>query len=45
VCAIPVKWKLSGIDTLPMEFTLVNISGDLKPTQVAIIEVSFKALN
>ena len=32
VCAIPVKWKLEGVDELPVEFSVVNIFGELKPT-------------
>ena len=31
VCAIPVKWKLEGVDELPVEFSVVNIFGELKP--------------
>lgn len=41
---IGAKWKLSGLDTLPEEFTVTNTSGELQPTQEARIDVRFKAI-
>ena len=41
---IGAKWKLTGLDTLPEEFTVTNTGGELTPTQEARIEVRFKAL-
>jgi len=32
ICAIPVKWKLVGVEQLPAEFSVINIFGELKPT-------------
>ena len=43
-CAIQVKWRLKGLENFPKEFTIVNTSGDLKPTQETVIEVFFKAI-
>ena len=44
VCAVPVKWKVSGLQDLPEEFSVQNTSGVLKPTQEAIIEINFKGI-
>lgn len=41
---IPCKWKLTGLESLPEEFSLQNTFGELKPTEETIVEVSFKAL-
>lgn len=38
------KWKITGLETLPEEFTVTNTGGELTPTQEARIEVRFKAL-
>lgn len=43
-CAIPVKWKLIGLQTLSEEFVVVNTAGELKPCQETKVEVTFKAL-
>ena len=44
VCAVPVKWKISGLEELPEEFNIQNTSGLLKPTQEAIVEINFKGI-
>jgi hypothetical protein len=31
VCAIPVNWKLNGVENLPAEFEVPVKSGTLKP--------------
>jgi len=41
---IPCKWKLTGLENLPEEFSLENTSGELKPTQETTVSVNFKAL-
>jgi hydrocephalus-inducing protein len=41
---IPVKWKLTGLDTLPEEFTVTNTAGELQPTQDSKIDIKFKAI-
>ena len=43
-CAIPIKWKLNGLNTLAEEFQVVNTFGELKPCQETKVEVTFKAL-
>lgn len=40
-CAIPVKWKLNGIDQLPEEFTVSKDNGIIKPCKDEVIEVTF----
>lgn len=44
VCAIPVKWNLKDVESLPQEFQVINTSGELKPLQEAVVDVKFKAL-
>ena len=38
---IPAKWKLTGVDVLPSEFTVTNTSGELQPTQETLIDIKF----
>jgi hydrocephalus-inducing protein len=42
--SIPCKWKITGLENVPEEFSFVNTSGDLKPTQETVVEVNFKAI-
>lgn len=42
-CAIPTKWKLSGVENLPEEFNVSKTSGLLKPCKDEVIEITFKA--
>lgn len=42
-CAIPTKWKLSGVEDLPEEFKVSKTSGLLKPCKDEVIEITFKA--
>ena len=44
ICAIPIKWKLNGINNLPEEFLVNNVAGELKPCQETVVEVTFKAI-
>ena len=41
---IPSKWRLSNLETLPEEFTIMNTNGELQPTQDCRIEIKFKAI-
>lgn len=41
---INAKWRITGADSLPEEFSILNTEGELKPTQEAVVFVSFKAL-
>lgn len=41
---IPAKWKLTGIDNMDEEFSVINTNGELQPTQEAKIDVRFKAI-
>ena len=43
VCSIPCKWKLTGIDDLPAEFTVSHTSDILKPCQEQVIQITFEA--
>ena len=43
-CAIPVKWRLTGVDKLPEEFEVSLTEGRLEPTKVVEVNVTFKAL-
>ena len=43
-CAIPIKWKLNGINTLPEEFQTGVSFGELKPCQETKVDVTFKAI-
>jgi hydrocephalus-inducing protein len=45
ICAIPVKWKLNGVEALPKdEFRIENTNGLLKPCQDTIVEITFTAV-
>lgn len=41
---IPIKFKLTGIESLPEEFSVDKKEGQLKPTEEVTIEVTFKAI-
>ena len=43
VSAIPIKWKLSGIEGLPEEFTVSKANGIIKPCKEEVIEIIFSA--
>lgn len=43
VCAIPVKWKLNGIEGLPEEFQVSKANGMIKPCKDEIVEITFTA--
>jgi hypothetical protein len=43
VCAIPIKWKLSGIEGLPEEFKVSKSDGMIKPCKDEVIEITFSA--
>jgi hydrocephalus-inducing protein len=43
VSAIPIKWKLSGIEGLPEEFVVSKINGIIKPCKDEVIEITFSA--
>lgn len=43
-CAIPVKWKLNGLEKLEKEFNIQNTSGILRPTQETVVDVTFTAI-
>ncbi len=43
VCAIPVKWRLTGIEELPEEIEVLKSSGMLKPCKEEVIDVKFVA--
>lgn len=43
VCAIPVKWKLTGIEGLPEEFQVSKTSGTIKPCKEELVEITFSA--
>jgi hydrocephalus-inducing protein len=43
-CAIPVKWRLTGVDKLPEEFEVSLTEGRLEPTKVVEVNVTFKAM-
>jgi len=42
-CAIPVEWKLLGVDTLPEAFTVSKKQGQLKPCQEEVLDIVFKS--
>jgi hypothetical protein len=43
VCSIPTKWKLTGVEDLPAEFTVSHTSDILKPCQEQVIQITFEA--
>lgn len=43
VCAIPVKWKLSGVEALPEEFQVSKTNGLIKPCKDEVVEITFIA--
>jgi hypothetical protein len=43
VCSIPTKWKLTGVEDLPAEFTVSHMSDILKPCQEQVIQITFEA--
>jgi hydrocephalus-inducing protein len=43
VCAIPIKWKLTGIEGLPEEFAVSKTSGVIKPCKDEVVEITFTA--
>jgi len=43
VCSIPTKWKLTGVEDLPGEFTVSHTSDILKPCQEQVIQITFEA--
>ena len=43
VTSIPVKWKLSGIETLPEEFVVSKSNGMIKPCKEEVVEITFTA--
>jgi hypothetical protein len=43
VCAIPIKWKLSGIEKMPEEFTVSKTNGMIKPCKEEVVEITFLA--
>jgi hypothetical protein len=42
-CAIPVNWKLTGVDKLSKEFNVSPIEGTLQPCKDVHIKVKFDA--
>jgi len=44
VCAIPIKWKLSGVEGLPEEFVVSKNAGQIKPCKDEVIEITFSAI-
>jgi hydrocephalus-inducing protein len=43
VCSIPTKWKLTGVQDLPPEFTVSLTNDILKPCQEQVINITFEA--
>lgn len=43
VCSIPTKWKLTGVEDLPAEFTVSHTNDILKPQQEQVIQITFEA--
>jgi hydrocephalus-inducing protein len=43
VSAIPVKWKLTGVEGLPEEFQVSKTSGTIKPCKEELVEITFTA--
>tara|TARA_B110000285_G_scaffold208534_1_gene248822 strand:- start:1239 stop:1853 length:615 start_codon:yes stop_codon:yes gene_type:complete len=43
VCSIPIKWKLTGVEELPGEFSVSHTGDILKPTQEQVIQITFEA--
>lgn len=43
ICAIPIKWKFSGVSELPEEFTVSKTNGTIKPCKDEIVEITFLA--
>jgi len=43
VCSIPIKWKLTGVEELPEEFSVSHTGDILKPTQEQVIQITFEA--
>jgi len=43
VCSIPCKWKLTGVEELPAEFTVSHTGDILKPQQEQVIQITFEA--
>mmetsp|Transcript_8825 Transcript_8825/g.8167 ORF Transcript_8825/g.8167 Transcript_8825/m.8167 type:complete len:1196 (+) Transcript_8825:4508-8095(+) len=43
VCAIPIKWKLSGIENMPEEFQVSKTNGQIKPCKEEVIDIIFSA--
>ena len=43
ICAIPVKWKLVGVEGLPEDFLVSKTNGTLKPCKEEQVEIVFTA--